>query len=659
MFSEDSEYGMIQIEDLIIKPFAKATKADDRVVFTHTKLGFYTPDGVTAVDNMRPTAFEVELATVCERVSYYYIRKWKSELSDAQWIANEQQPHWGHLFDWVNEILSKAYNGHHPTIKKEWSKDSPKEIQALISKYRDESIDIKLIQVVGENLPAAVRGETTILEHMLPNNMLDDLYKKGLGFDRYNNFLARTMKQVTHRYPHAKILEIGAGTGGATKAVLESIGANFSSYTYTDVSVGFFSNAEKIFEANSDKMTFKIFDAEQTPESQGYEPRSYDIIIASNVLHATKSMQRTLENTRKLLKPGGYLMLMEVTGQAPVRFHSVVGGLPGWWLGVHDGRKFSPLMTPGAWNSALRKAGFGGVDAITPEVNGVAWPLSIIVSQAVDDKVSFLRKPLSGPKSQIQIESLVILGNQSLESSQLGEELVESLGRFCGETTILDGLPTEDEALNLNPASTFINLVDLDEPIFQDITDAKMDGLKRMLELSKHVIWVTQGAQLDQPYHNGSIAFVRTLRQEETHISLNSIDISGLEGENGSTKAIAEYVLRQVALDAWNAPPSVLATPIHRKFGLLWSKEYEVFVDRTGKLQIPRLVKHEDQNARLNSSRRVLTKALPIATSNVSISLDSADAPPQVVEQIGGRRLQDSRSGEVSIKTQSSSLLAL
>lgn len=206
VFSEDGEHGMIQVEDLVIKPFAPATKADDRVVFTHTKFDFALPDGAAVVNNIHPSAYEVELATVCERISYYYVRKWKSELSDDTWANG--QPHWVHLLDWVNQTLSTASRGQHLTLKREWSEDGPEEIQALISRY-SESIDIKLLAAVGENLPAAVREETTILEHMLPNNMLDDWYKKGLGFARYNSFLASMMKQVTHRYPHAKILEIG------------------------------------------------------------------------------------------------------------------------------------------------------------------------------------------------------------------------------------------------------------------------------------------------------------------------------------------------------------------------------------------------------------------------------------------------------------------
>ena len=102
----------------------------------------------------------------------------------------------------------------------------------------------------------------------------------------------------------------GAGTGGATKSVLESMGDTMSSYTYTDVSVGFFDKAAERFRAYSDRMTFEVLDVEKAPASQGFEAHSYDIVIASNVLHATASLQRTLENTRQLLKPGGSLLLL-------------------------------------------------------------------------------------------------------------------------------------------------------------------------------------------------------------------------------------------------------------------------------------------------------------------------------------------------------------
>ncbi|KAL8790212.1 MAG: hypothetical protein Q9213_000743 [Squamulea squamosa] len=640
LFGEDGEQAMIQVEELTIKPFAPATKADDRRLFSHTKYDVAAPDGASIVKDIYPTTDEVELGSVCERVSYYYLRKWKSEITEDEW-TNSQGTHHLCLRDYMNHNLETVSKGQHPCIKKEWSSDTPEDIKALQDRYSD-NVDINLLTAVGENIPGAVRGDTTILEHMLPNNMLDDFYKKGLGFARYNSFLASMMKQMSHRYPHAKILEIGAGTGGATKSVLGSMGDTMSSYTYTDVSVGFFNEAAQLFKSYSDKMTFKVLDIEKAPSSQGYEQHAYDVIIASNVLHATTSMQKTLEHTRQLLKPGGYLMLLELTNNGPVRFSNIMGGLPGWWAGVKDGRKYAPTMTPGAWNTALRKAGFSGVEAITPEIDTLAWPFSIMAAQAVDDRVNFLRKPLVKTKTStsIHLESVVILGNGSLESSRIAEEVEEYLGRFCDQITILDGLPTEDEALELNPMSTFINLVDIDSPIFKDVTSEKMDGLKRLFELGKNILWVTMGAQADNPYHQASIAFSRAMSHEAGHINLNHLDVSDLD--HNVSKVIAEYLLRQCALDEWEA---------HE---LLWSKEPEAFLDK-GQLMIPRLLDSVDQNARLNSNRRTLNKKVPISDANVSISL-SADAPPALVEQVLPVAVNDD---EKLVRTESSSLAAL
>ena len=368
-------------------------------------------------------------------------------------------------------------------------------------------------------------------------------------------------------------------------------------------------------------MTFKVFDAETTPATQGFEVQSYDIVIASNVLHATASLHKTLENTRKLLKPGGYLLLLEITNNGPTRFTNMMGGLPGWWIGVDDGRRFAPTITPGLWHTALRKSGYSGVDAITPEIDGSAWPFSIIATQAVDDKVDFLRRPLSPTSSSIYLEEVIILGSGSLMTAQIAEEVSEHLGTLCGKITILEGLPTETNALA--PMSTFINLIDLDSPIFRDVTAEKMNGLQRLLELSKHILWITSGAQADNPYHMSSISFSRTISHEMPHITLNHLDVSESEQTNIS-KVIAEYLLRQCAIDEWEAAG---LTSVQ----MLWSKEPEFHLER-GQLTIPRILPNADQNARLNSSRRAITKTLSTSSSNVSI-LPTSESTPSLLEE--------------------------
>jgi len=46
--------------------------------------------------------------------------------------------------------------------------------------------------------------------------------------------------QIAYRNPSLNIVEVGAGTGATTSAVLREIGDTYSSYTFTDISSGFF-----------------------------------------------------------------------------------------------------------------------------------------------------------------------------------------------------------------------------------------------------------------------------------------------------------------------------------------------------------------------------------------------------------------------------------
>ena len=426
-----------------------------------------------------------------------------------------------------------------------------------------------------------------------------------------------------------------------------------STYTYTDISVGFFNQAAELFKAYSDKMNFKLFDVEKTPATQGYNEHSYDMVIASNVLHATESLHTTLVNTRKLLKPGGYLLLLEITNNEPVRTGLIWGTLAGWWLGVGDGRKWAPTISPVMWNSALRKAGFAGVDTVTPQIDDVAWPFSIMASQAVDDRVQFLRRPLSSTSVPVHVDSLIIMGNGSLESARIAEELTDHLGRFCGELIILNGFPTDAEALDLSPMSSFINLTDLDVPLFKDPTADKLEGLKRVFGLAQNVLWITQDARTEQPYQMASISFSRSVRRELGHVSLNHLDITNVEQHNIS-KLIAEHFLQLYVLNEWETSQD--RDGKQSQVPLLWSIEPEAYLDK-GKLMLPRLIKNDAQNARLNSIRRFVSKKVPVLSKNISVVPPHDGMPPTLIET-ATLKMSTTRSG-TPMRVESTSLMAL
>jgi phospholipid N-methyltransferase len=92
-------------------------------------------------------------------------------------------------------------------------------------------------------------------------------------------WLNHATKQITDRSPHLNILKIGAETGGATKKILNEIGHDFDSYTFTDISSSFFEIAADIFSPWRERMVFKVCDAEKDPLTQGFTEGAYDVVI--------------------------------------------------------------------------------------------------------------------------------------------------------------------------------------------------------------------------------------------------------------------------------------------------------------------------------------------------------------------------------------------
>ncbi len=167
-----------------------------------------------------------------------------------------------------------------------------------------------------------------------------------------------------------RILEIGAGTGGTSVGVLAGL-SGFDDrvhYDYTDVSSAFTRHGTRQFGATYPFARFAVLDIERDPAAQGFEPGSYDVVIAANVLHATRDLASTLTHSRALLKPGGRLLLHEQTTLES--FLTVTfGWLEGWWRFVGDAEATragdqGPLLTPAQWTSALQLAGFDGVSML-------------------------------------------------------------------------------------------------------------------------------------------------------------------------------------------------------------------------------------------------------------------------------------------------------
>jgi acyl transferase domain-containing protein len=273
------------------------------------------------------------------RACFHYIHDALASLT----LADIQRLEWHHkkFYTWMKLQVNLALDDELAASSSEWIKDNEEEKRHLFDIVGLSSVNGEAVCHLGTHLLSILTQKATPLELLMEGKLLHKYYRGALKFSRCNIQLAKLAKHLIHKNPRAKILEIGAGTGGTTQSLLEVIGNGrkcgwgpfASEYHFTDISSGFFAESQDQYGDWSDIMTYRKLDIELDPAQQGFECGSYDIIVAGQVLHATKTMRSTMRNVRSLLKPGGKLLLMESTkDQMDMQF--VFGLLPGWWLSI-------------------------------------------------------------------------------------------------------------------------------------------------------------------------------------------------------------------------------------------------------------------------------------------------------------------------------------
>lgn len=413
------------------------------------------------------------------------------------------QAHLAKYRSWLSRQADRAAAGDNELV------EDPQKLALLSSQERMNEIEVLTSQILSTPTKAAAiavrrvfdsckeifQGKADSLEILLKDDILTQLYNMGDRWDHADFF-----KVLCHAKPWLRILEIGAGTGGTTATVLDHLSSHgermYGSYHYTDISAGFFVEAKDRF-AHHSNIEYSVLDINKDPVEQGFEAGSYDLIIATNVLHATPKLSKVLQNVRKLLRSDGHLFLDELCSTANW-LNYIMGTLSGWWLGEEDGRTWEPYVSPQRWAQEMIAVGFAEPTVVCDDVAPYQANALIVSSPKQTDR------PISKTISVLCDDSCQFPLIDRLESD------LRKAG-FNVERCTLEDTP--------QPSQDIVSVLELKTPFFENISENKLQMLVKFLQAvdsDSGILWCTRASQINckDPRWAQSLGFARAVRNE-------------------------------------------------------------------------------------------------------------------------------------------------
>lgn len=494
--------------------------------------------GIPALDETAMMAFYPKIDFAMRAAARKTLKEvTKADLDRApeymrKYVASLEHEYGGSSLD-VNEVLSDSA------------------LEVLLQECEAIEPHWRMLTTVARALPSIVRGETDPLELLFSTNVAQAFYNQNFSRHAEVGRLKVFLDLLSHERPSLRILEVGAGTGAMSRLVLETLQSfeqqtgqtRFSEYVYTDISAAYFEDARVLFDEYKDRMLFKTLDLEIDPAQQGFQPASYDLIIAGGVLHVPSDLISTLSKVRKLLKPKGHLVFLEVTEPDMACAKVGFGPIESWWMAKEEWRRYSPLATEQRWDELLRQTGFSGVDASFRDYESDVCHLSsVMVSTAIDAgngqekaEVAILMDPLSDVQC--------ILATDIKEKYPHAQIL--SLARLEGE------LPA------ISSSAVIISLLEVGVPFLASVSETEFDLLRAHIAGAHSLLWVTSSSNNESdntainPHLALSTGFLRTIRTEQGNKHIVTLTI-----ESCTTKTQAGYITQVLQSCFEEKPPS-------------------------------------------------------------------------------------------------------
>ncbi|KAH2023248.1 Nonribosomal peptide synthetase 14 [Aspergillus fumigatus] len=626
IFNSETNQLQIQIEDFVMSSFLPASEKDDRRFYLQNVWGQEMLSGALCAAAERcvaPTESESKIIDTCEKAVHYYLSKLKAAGLLDQWA--DKNPG---LRSLMNEIEARV--------------TSIPEQSDLVSMLGEvgEHIDLVLVRTIGESL---LNSPSEGLGPITPSPMgalISRWHHEGLGFAQLQRHFVSAAKQISHQHANLRILQVGPSSPGLVRSVCQELGRSLERYTLVDDSEQTIEEMKSALAADQLRVDFTTASVENGIDAVNHltSAGGFDLVI----VHKAFTKQVTaLKTVRNLLRPGGFMLMMAATG-AQLRFpFMLMSTLPS----LDDERLAQTKFinaTRAETHDLLRQIGFSGVDSIALDNMPDKHTFSVVVSQALDDHIAFLRSPLTSPSPVPLSGNLLVVGGFSADIAKLAtaiQSLVSTVwhGDIINVRTLAE---LDDEA---STVEAVLSLTDLDRPVLEDVRAPTFRGLQRLFSEAKTVLWITHRAKADNPYHNATIGLGRSFQSENPQKVLQFLDVDTLDGVES---AIAETFLKLIGgVNMRNSNP---ADPTR-----LWTIEPEVSLEN-GKYLVPRLFPDTERNDRLNALRRKVQTQVSVETQPISLSRSAqSDQVAYTAEAVHFHRdLADGATDPVTIQVE-------
>ncbi|KXL46852.1 MAG: hypothetical protein FE78DRAFT_30538 [Acidomyces sp. 'richmondensis'] len=457
----------------------------------------------------------------------------------------------GHLsryLEWMNHVTSELKQDHVFGVSRRMFDQYESNCAAKAKLYRlveQESANGALAVRMGTNIVPVLQGKVDPLHLMFgQDDILDRVYGQVAVLNQLPSQQRAYLNIVSSNCENLQVLEVGAGVGSSTVGILESLApvtskgqrgrCIISTYTYTDVSAAFFEKAKEKFKHYRDIMEFKVLDAARDVANQGYQLGSYDVVVAQNVVHATADLRFSLTNLRKLLRPGGRLILQEGIRQDCYWSGIAFGQLPGWWLGVETTRQWSPWVSSQQWVEILKSSGYTEQILELPDsTDSDLHTQSLFVAQI----------------GQETLEGEFPWGEVMLVTSSFPEhspgDIVRRMGdcfkSVLGVKTITIMPLSQLKTANYSQCLC-VSLVELERPVIAQMSQTEYEGIQQLMTVSKGALWIT-GDTFQVPEFGAIIGLMRSNRWERDLDDVNLITLSIAE-PRPADESVVESIIR-------------------------------------------------------------------------------------------------------------------